>query len=568
MKMVLVLLLIAAAALLSGCSNDWLAYGYDSKHFSKQPSESALTPAAVGTLHVNFDFSIPAGAPGGGSHHSFTSSPAVYNNVAYVGGLNGIFYAVWGTGASKGTAKWQYPPAAAGGPDACGVTTQPLLISPDSASGNPSGPGIASSPAIVSGVPGHTRAVIFGAPDPTSNNGDGRVWALDADTGQCIWKSPVIAPRSGSAKIGYSSPAIAHGKAYIGVSARVPDNPITIGHLFAINLTDGTQDAGFTFSSTNGPAGGGIWSSPAITPSGNVVVTTGNSCHDSIPGCTTEPTVNYSLSMLKIDYATGTASGPPLWQVQPVPFSLDEDPDWAAPPNVGQVSCGSLAISVQKDGYVYAVDVKTGGPFSNPACSSPGHSLECPRWTFPTVAHLPFTGGVHNDVPRFIRMGAVDGDRLYIISGGPALTESVPGHTASAQTNRLYSLNVCSSDADRIRWILDVPGGNNSAGGIGSPSTANGVIYIATYSPFSEAATAHHLYAYADTAVLPPASFVCSYPGLPPDVTCSGAGFQIIGVPAQLKDVSITGGVPGVPAISNGQVYIATAAGHVIGIVP
>src|SRR5215472_15380062 len=121
--------LFASALCASGCaSQDWPAYGFDSKHFSKQPSESTLTPSAVqSSLHVNFDFTIPAGGAGGGSTHSFTASPSIYNNVAYVGGLNGIFYAINGTGASKGMVKWQYPPAAAGGADACGITTQPLL---------------------------------------------------------------------------------------------------------------------------------------------------------------------------------------------------------------------------------------------------------------------------------------------------------------------------------------------------------------------------------------------------------------------------------------------------------
>ena len=547
MRTLLLLALLAAALLGSGCSHDWLAFGYDSKHFSMQPTETALTPSAVqASLHINFDFTIPAGA--GGSARQFTASPSIYNNVAYVGSLNGIFYAVNGAGASKGTIKWQYPPAAAGSADACGITTQPLLIA--SGSGNPSGPGIASSAAIVTGVPGHSRAVIFGAPDPTSNAGDGRVWALDADTGQCIWKSPVIAPTSGTAKIGYSSPAIAHSRAYIGVSAKRPDAPITIGHLFAVNLSDGSLDPAFSFAATNGPAGGGIWSSPAITPSGNVVATTGNSCHDSDPNCTTEPSINFSLSMLKLDWTNGNV----LWQVQPVPFALDEDPDWASPPSVGQVSCGSVAISVQKDGYVYAVDIKTGGPFSNPACSSPGHSLECPRWSFPHVASLPFTGGVHNDT-RFIRMPALDGDRLYIIAGGPALNESVPGHPASAATNRMYSLDVCAADANRVRWILDLPGGFAP----GAPSTAAGVIYIGSSGQF---------FAYADTTVLPPASFVCSYPGLPSGLSCSGAGFQNIGVPAQLKSIAITGSVTGVPAISNGQVYVATTSGHLIGMTP
>ena len=306
----------------------------------------------------------------------------------------------------------------------------------------------------------------------------------------------------------------------------------------------------FNFAATNGVAGGGIWSSPAVTPSGNIVVTTGNSCHDSNPSCATEPSVNFSLSMLKLNYTNGSV----LWQVQPVPFGLDEDPDWAASPSVGQVSCGSVAMSVQKDGYVYAVDIKTGGLFSNPACSSSGHALECPRWSFPPVVSLPFTGGTHSDT-RFIRMPAVDGDRLYVLAGGPALSEVVPGHPASATINRLYSLNVCSSDADRIRWILDVPGFAP-----GAPSTAGGVIYIGSSDG--------HLYAYADTAVLPPASFVCSYPGLPSGLSCSSAGFQNVGVPVQLKAVPISGNVTGVPAISNGQVYIATTSGHVIGLTP
>jgi hypothetical protein len=170
------------------------------------------------------------------------------------------------------------------------------------------------------------------------------------------------------------------------------------------------------------------------------------------------------------------------------------------------------------------------------------------------VASLPFTGGVHNDT-RFIRMPALDGDRLYIIAGGPALNESVPGHPASAATNRLYSLDVCASDANRLRWILDVPGGSAP----GAPSTAKGVIYIGSSGQF---------FAYADTTVLPPASFVCSYPGLPSGLSCSGAGFQNIGVPAQLKSIAISGSVTGVPAISNGQVYVATTSGHLIGMTP
>jgi hypothetical protein len=106
-----------------------------------------------------------------------------------------------------------------------------------------------------------------------------------------------------------------------------------------------------------------------------------------------------------------------------------------------------------------------------------------------------------------------------------------------------------------MHWHSRVPG---FAPGV--PSTANGVIYIP--------ADNGHLYAYADTTVLPATSHVCSYPGLPPDLSCSSAGFQPVDVPVQLKAVPISGSVPGVAAISNGQFYVATTAGHVIGMTP
>lgn len=410
-------------------------------------------------------------------------------------------------------------------------------------------------------VAGHT-AVIFGAPDPNSNGGDGRLWALDAATGQCVWKSAVIAPTSGTSKIGYSSPAIAHGRAYVGVSAKSPDNPIAAGRVFAIDLSNGALDPAFNFSAVGGPVpGGGIWSSPAITPSGNVVVTTGNSCiHEPWvdPNCaTTIPSPDYTNSILKLDYHNGSV----LWQVQPVAIQHDHDPDFAASPLVGQVSCGSLAISVQKDGYVHAVDIKTGGPFSNPACSYAGHSLECPRWSFPPVASLPFQDDGHSD-NDFKRQGAVDGDHLFIAAGGLDL-EPPPGHPEQEVYDRLHSLNVCASDADRIRWILP-----NLPANAGAVSVANGVIYLGTWSPFVTSATPHHFLAIADTDVLPPASFVCSYPGIASGFQCSSAGFKNVGVPMIVKDLTLIGSIQAIPAISAERVYVATAGGHLYALGP
>lgn len=320
------------------------------------------------------------------------------------------------------------------------------------------------------------KVVIFAAPDPNSNGGDGRLWALDAATGQCIWKSAVIAPTSGTSKIGYSSPAIAHGRAYIGVSAKRPDAPITAGRVFAIDLATGALDPAFNFCAAGVPVagggcatpipgggttpvpGGGIWSSLAITPSGNLVVTTGNSCfgieRPPCPDgpCCTMPSPDYTNSILKLDWHNGSV----LWQVQPVAIQHDNDPDFAASANVGQVSCGSLAISVQKDGYVHAVDIKAGGPFSNPACSYPGHDsasghgLECPRWSFPAAPRLPFQDDGHGDT-QFKRQGALDGDRLFIAAGGYDL-EPPAGHSVQ----QVYNLSFAKTSSTRTmeRFLL------------------------------------------------------------------------------------------------------------------
>ena len=549
--------LVAAFLLLTGCRHDnWLTYGHDGSHSAHQRHEKTLNATTAATL--NFNTTGWVFQSGG----SFVASPTVYDDTVYIGdGVKGIFYAVYARGANQGKVRWQYPPAAAPNPaDACGTTTAPLLITSVS-SGNPSGPGIASSAAISDEVAGHT-AVIFGAPDPNSNGGDGRLWALDAATGQCIWKSQVIAPTSGSSKIGYSSPVIAHDHAYVGVSARYPDDPITIGQLFAVKLSDGTKDPAIPFSSTNGPAGGGIWSSPAITPGGNLLVTTGNSCFNSIPDCSPNvPSQDYTMSMAKLDWHNNQI----LWQLQPVAIQHDHDPDYAASPMVTKTHCGTLAIGVQKDGYVHAVHVRSGGFHSNPACSYAGHNLICPRWSFPPAPSLPFQDDSHGDT-RFIRPGAVDHDRVYITAGGYNLTAVSP-YGGTIILHRLYSLDACGDDDDRVRWIFDLNGD-----AAGAPSVANGLIYVGADTEGDTSDTGHEFYVLPDTETIKATLFVCSYPQsppapVPPGPVCS-AGFKVVPVPTPITHLTLKGSMPGHPAIAEGRVFVATTAGYLYGLAP
>ena len=75
---------------------------------------------------------------------------------------------------------------------------------------------------------------------------------------------------------------------------------------------------------------------------------------------------DFTNSLLELDWTNGNV----LWQIQPVHIDWDNDPDWAVPPIVADVSCGTLAMTVQKDGYLHAAGVK-GAPHSDPACSYP-----------------------------------------------------------------------------------------------------------------------------------------------------------------------------------------------------
>src|SRR5262249_9059734 len=143
-----------------------------------------------------------------------------------------------------------------------------------------------------------------------------------------------------------------------------------------------------------------------------------------------------------------------IWKFQPVPFNLDDDPDWAAGAAVMLTSCGTLIASVQKDGYTYAVGAGDG-------TSGPPNV----KWQFPPTG-FPFTAGVHGD-DDYKRPGAAWDDVLIITTGGEALVHD----GVQAGYGRLHALNACAtSEVNRVRWLLDVP--HNSFGGysLGAPT--------------------------------------------------------------------------------------------------
>ena len=505
----------------NGCSADWPMFRHNTGRSAQQPKNSLLAnPDLVRLLKFKSPWPFrPSGSIG------FRASPVVFNGKVYIGNQNGRFYAV---NATTGAQIWQYPAAA-----------QPALTS--TFTSNASSIGIASS-ATMARIK-ETNVVIFGAPDRSigAGLGSGRLFALNAETGAEVWRSPEVAVLEGPAsnqrheQIGYSSPLVLNDRVYIGIADH-GDNPIQNGKVIAVRLSDGSIDGGFNYQSTD-TRGGGVWSSVAGGPNGELYITTGNAqCWNG--GCQSEPHIDNSLSLLRLDPATGAV----IWKLKPVPFDLDGDPDWASGPAFAPTACGPRIVSTMKDGWSYAVRPGDGTPGAAPV-----------EWQFPnkTIPFVDGDGTVHGD-SRYLRPGAAWESVFITMTGGLRVTNDVTeGYT------RLHGLNICAGRTNRVRWILDVP--NTSATGdpryrLGAPTVTKGIVYVTT----SEG----HLIVFADQSSYYPAGFRCSNWNVT-NADCVSMGFQLVAQPAILANITLDGSQTLTePALAGNRVYVATGNGN------
>jgi outer membrane protein assembly factor BamB len=119
--------------------------------------------------------------------------------------------------------------------------------------------------------------------------------------------------------------------------------------------------------------------------------------------------------------------------------------------------------------------------------------------------------------------------------------------------SRLHALNACAPDADRVRWIKDIPG-VFGPGSLGPPTVSRGVVYVGT--------SAGHLIAIGDPLVAPPAGLRCEQPDIP-SASCVSLGFHLVPDPAILADIALNGEIHTEPALVQGRVYVSTDAGFV-----
>jgi outer membrane protein assembly factor BamB len=508
------------------CSSEWPAYRHSGLRDGQQPFDSPLAdPEKVKTLKIKWTFTPLSDVRG------FRASPIIHKGRVYIGNANGRLYAL---DAVTGSPLWQYPKPG-----------DPALLSQYETipRHNPSSEGLAASAAI--GTVGTQDAVIFAAPDQSigARLGSGRLFALDAATGAELWKSPEIAALDGLTEgsttelhenIGYSSPLVLGNRTFVGIANHF-DNPIQNGRVVAVDTNSGSIVGSFGFKATN-TRGGGIWSSLAGgLDNGVVFATTGNARKWKF-GDQPAPTIDHSLSLLRLNAGTGAIE----WKLKPVPFNLDDDPDWASGPTLLTARCGNTVASTQKDGWSYAVN------------SGPGSGgVPSVRWQFPPTG-IPFTGGTHGDSKYLIPGGAWN-DTFFTTTGGYTIET---GFVTSGMT-RLHALDVCNH-LNPVRWVADIPGTTKFRSfQLGPPTVTRGIVFIGTRRG--------HLVVLADPSVWPANGSVCNDPEVT-NADCAANRLTLVPRPNILADIDLDPGTNAdaiftEPALAEGRVFVATTAG-------
>jgi outer membrane protein assembly factor BamB len=297
-------------------SADWSAYMTGPLHTSYNPGATAINNGTIARLSPLWQWNPPA-SPNTGTLADF-ASPIVANGVIYVGLADGEFYAV-----SEATQQvlWSqflgfYTSTTCGGTEGIVSTA---TVADDPSTGQPT--------------------VYVNAPN-------GYLYAMNAATGDVVWRSVVGIPSTTQNDYyAWGSPAVANGKVYVGVSSRcsTPDVP---GGAIGFDQISGDQ-IGRWFDQPGDITGGSVWSSLAVLPDGNVAIATGN-------GNNAKPQVPYAESVAilngsNLDFVDG-------WSLPAAQAIYDSD--FGSSPTVFTAYPAGVATTMvgacDKNGYYYA----------------------------------------------------------------------------------------------------------------------------------------------------------------------------------------------------------------------
>jgi polyvinyl alcohol dehydrogenase (cytochrome) len=291
---------------------DWPMWGQSIERSFAYPCPTDLGPETVQDLKQLWFFN---------AKDTVTATPAVVDNVAYVGDWSGNFYAI---DVKTGRPRWTYQAHVHGQVYAGQIVSSAAV-------------------ADVKGV----RTVFFG--------GGKTLYALRADDGKERWKHEV--GRRGDdddpSEI-ESSPVVADGVVLFGTDvhnsgkgepAAVIALDVATGKERWTTVTAPTEGDGAT-----GPGCGDVWGSPTVDPETKLVfVGTGN--------CTSSPDGygRFAEAIVALDLGTGEVR----WTYQPHQPNRD-DLDFAGAPNLFDGGGRALVGLGNKDAAYYAVDRSTG----------------------------------------------------------------------------------------------------------------------------------------------------------------------------------------------------------------
>ena len=323
-----------------GC-DDWGMLGRTLARTFANECDAAITTDTVRALAPAWTFRPPPRPDTNGGvldQTTFTASPAVVDGVVYIGGWNGVMYAL---DADDGSVRWQYEVT-----PAPGATYGPIVSS------------AAVAPVRVGGTV--RRLVVFGAGP--------RVYALDAATGRSVWVRYFGAGIADEEINVESSAAIWNGTVYIGRDVHnQPGNRTggVRGGLMALDAATGrTRWEVVPELLVQQPASGcgGVWGSPIVDPGTRTVYFGTANC----PAVDRNP----KLPMESI-YAVSADDGRLRWRFVPHQ-APDLDEDFGATPNLYRDANGRKVLgAASKDGSYYALDPATGKVLWNTAVMEP-----------------------------------------------------------------------------------------------------------------------------------------------------------------------------------------------------
>jgi outer membrane protein assembly factor BamB len=241
-------------------SVDWPAYLFNASHGSTT-SSNAITASLVPSLIEGWHWN-PPGPTAGEPNAQLWGSPTVVGNTIYIPSNTGNFYAL---DANSGAIIWS---------QFLGYTQQLTC-------GKGKGP---VATATVATNPSTGKLTVY------ESGADGYLYAMDAATGNVVWKSVIALPSStANDYYDWASPTLYNGRIYVGISSQC-DSPLSQGGVREFDQATGNILATY-HTVPDGFVGGSVWSSVAVDGSG-VYVTTGNAQKGGYPAGTDQDAVS------------------------------------------------------------------------------------------------------------------------------------------------------------------------------------------------------------------------------------------------------------------------------------